>query len=106
MTKTERLAQQEARAKEALAAMQKRLAVVQAQQHAVTRKAKDKRRALVGTMADDAGLFVWSDADLADIFGLLAMLVPCPNPVAVLEGLLGEESSRLSVGGEAFVSHS
>jgi hypothetical protein len=55
-----------------------------------TRKASNKRRYRVGALADEAGLLAWSDSDLQAIFGLLAALGPCPNPVAVLESLLHE----------------
>ena len=79
--------QRKAKAKDAA------LAVLERQAEAVKRledkKDATRRRHAVGDLAARAGLFVWSDAVLTQLFGLLATLAPCPNPVAVLEGLLG-----------------
>jgi hypothetical protein len=84
-----KLAQQEWAAK--MAALEQRKAIAQAEAtvREETRKAVNKRRYHVGALADDAGLFAWSNADLAAAFAVLALLCDTPNPAAVLEGLLG-----------------
>jgi hypothetical protein len=96
MTKTERLAVQIQRNKQALAQRQARL-------REVTRQATNKRRYQVGALADDAGLLAWSNADLAGLFTALATLKDVPNPVAVLEAILGD-SQRCTVGCETGVA--
>jgi hypothetical protein len=88
MTRIERLAQTEARAKARVQAQRQRLAKVQSAQRAEERTQLAKRRKLVGTMVEDAGLFVLDDATLAGLMQRLAPLVQMPNPVAVLESLL------------------
>ena len=52
------------------------------------KKARTRRRHAVGDLAERAGLFAWDNGTLAELFALLARLTPCPNPVAVLEGVL------------------
>jgi len=88
MTRQERAARREQRLKEALATKARELAQVQAQHRADERAARTKRRIIVGTMADAAGLFVWDDPTLRGLFQRLALLRETPDPVAVLEGLL------------------
>ena|SRR5215813_259240 len=90
MTREERAAQREQRLKEELAAKERELAQVQAQNRAAERAKRAKRRQYVGTLADAAGLFVWEDATLAGLFQALAMLRETPDPVAVLESLLDD----------------
>ena len=77
MTRAERLAQTEARARAKLDADRKRLAQVQAQQRDAERQALHKRRVLVGKLAEEAGLFA-----------RLAPLAAAAAPVAALEALL------------------
>ena len=77
MTRAERLDKAAARAKAALETQRKALAQIQAAQHDEERKALTKRRLLVGTLVEQAGLFA-----------ALSRLVETPDPVAVLEGLL------------------
>jgi hypothetical protein len=99
MTRAERLAEQVQKAKDKLAAeaqrakarlAEQRQAVSQAEAmvQADARKALTRRRYSVGYLAERHGLFAWSDADLDVMFEALAFLVPCPNPAALLEGLL------------------
>jgi hypothetical protein len=103
MTRAERLAQTEERAKARLEAGRKRLAQVQAQRALQDRKIRNKRRYQVGAMADDAGLLALSDADLAGLFALLAPLTQVPYPVGMLESLLcdTERPALESVDGRA-----
>lgn len=70
-----------------------------------TRKATNRRRYLVGALADEAGLLAWSDTDLAGIFAALAPLKAVPHPVAVLEAILGD-APQWSVGCEPGVDAS
>src|SRR5712664_3908048 len=88
MTRAERLAQTEARARAKLDADRKRLAQVQAQQRDAERQALHKRRVLVGKLAEEAGLFALDDALLAGLFARLAPLAAAAAPVAALEALL------------------
>ena len=88
MTRAERLAQTEARARAKLDAQRTRLAQVQAAQRDEERKALTKRRLLVGKLVDEAGLFSLDDATLAGLFARLTSLVEAPDPVAVLDALL------------------
>ena len=84
----ERLLEHERIAKEQRLAQRKAIMQAEAAVREEDRKATNKRRYHVGAMADEAGLFAWSNADLRGLFGLLATLGDCPDPVAVLEGLL------------------
>ena len=77
MTRAERLERAAARAKAALETQRKALAQIQAAQHDEERKALTKRRLLVGTLVEQAGLFA-----------ALSGLVTTPDPVACLESLL------------------
>ena len=88
MTRAERLAHAEARAKARLDAQRSQLAKVQAQRQAEEQNALRKRWALVGKLAHEAGLFPLSDATLLQLFAMLASLVDAPDPVATLDGLL------------------
>jgi hypothetical protein len=107
MTRQERAARREQRLKEALATKARELAQVQAQHRADERAQRTKRRVIVGTMADAAGLFVWDDTTLRGLFQMLAMLRETPDPVAVLEGLLSDVGSHpgRSVDGMAHATH-
>jgi hypothetical protein len=88
MTRQERAARREQRLKEELATKARELAQAQAQKRAADRAKRTKRRVIVGTMADAAGLFVWDDPTLRGLFQTLALLHETSDPVAVLEGLL------------------
>lgn len=90
MTRDERLAIAEERARRQLATQQRRLAHIQAQQREDERKALTRRRQQVGKLADKAGLLGWDDTTLDQLFVLLGTLRDVPHPVAVLEGLLSE----------------
>ena len=93
MTRAERLAQTEVRARAKLDADRTRLKQVQAQQRDAERQAVHRRRVLVGKLVDEAGLFSLDDATLAGLFARLAPLVDAPDPIALLEGLLRDRSS-------------
>lgn len=99
MTRAERAAEKLRKAKEKAEALQRLHKEQMVAQHAERRKAElvfreetrkaDKRRcARIGELAQEAGLFVWSDTELAGLFQILATLTPCPDPVAFLAGLL------------------
>ena len=107
MTRAERLAQTEARARAKLDADRKRLAQVQAQQRDAERQALHKRRVLVGKLVEEAGLFCLEDATLAGLFARLTPLVEAPDPVALLDALLSDGGSPPSgsVPGCADASH-
>jgi hypothetical protein len=81
-------AQRLAKEKDAALAQSERQAAAQARLEA--RKALTRRRYAVGDLAERAGLFAWDNTVLGDLFTLLALLVETPNPVAVLDALLGE----------------
>jgi hypothetical protein len=84
----ERLAEQEREAKEQRANQRKAIAQAEAAQREETRKADNKRRYHVGALAQEAGLFVWSNSDLKAVFAVLGRLGDTPNPAAFLEGFL------------------
>ena len=88
MTRAERLAQTEARARAKLEAQRKQLAQVQAAQREEERKALHRRRMLVGKLAEDAGLLALEDTMLAVLFARLTPLVAAAEPVVALEVLL------------------
>jgi hypothetical protein len=90
MTRAERAALREQRLKDQLDAKNRELAQVQAQNRAAERTAREKRRYLVGLLADKAGLLVWDDATLMRLFTLVSPLTQMPNPEAVLEALLAD----------------
>jgi len=75
-------------AKESRAAQRKTILQAEAAVREETRKATNKRRFHVGAMAEEAGLFAWSNADLQKIFLAVARLGETPSPGAVLESLL------------------
>lgn len=86
-----KLAEQQRLAKEGEAKQRLEIRVAEAQVREETRKATHKRRYHVGVLAEEAGLFAWSDADLAAVFAVLGTLREVSHPAAVLEGLLVEE---------------
>jgi hypothetical protein len=88
MTRAEQLAQAAARAQEKLDRDKKSLAQVQAQQRSEDRKARNRRRYQIGTMADAAGLCDLDDTTMAGLFTLLTPLTQAMDPVAVLASLL------------------
>jgi hypothetical protein len=88
----EKLAEKAQAAKDAVAEQRKAVALAEAAQREAARKDLHKRRYHVGALAHEAGLFVWSNADLAGVFAVLAKLRDVPNPGAVLEGILGVEN--------------
>jgi hypothetical protein len=92
MTRAEQLAQAAARAQEKLDRDKKSLAQVQAQQRSEERKARHRRRVEVGTLADAAGLCALDDPTLTELFALLASLAEGPNPGAVLQSLVVDET--------------
>jgi hypothetical protein len=98
MTRAERLAEQEARAKARLDKQRKLHAAAQARRREEEQRQRTKRYQLLGQLLDDAGLLTLSDTDLAGLFRILAPLVHVPDPVAVLASLVGEtEGPTLAV---------
>ena len=93
MTRAERLAQTEARARAKLDADRTRLKQVQAQQRDAERQALHRRRVLVGKLVEDTGLFALDDQTLAGLFQALTALAEAPDPVTLLEGLLSASAS-------------
>ena len=92
MTRDERAARRAQRLKDAIAAKGQELAQVEAQQRADARAKRDRRRQRVGTLAEAAGLLIWDDTTLAGLFQILATFRETPDPVAVLDALVGETS--------------
>jgi len=90
MTRAEKATLREQRLKATLAAKGRELAQVQAQNRAAERAKRARRRQQVGTLADAAGLLIWDDRTLADLFQVLATFRETPDPVAVLERLLAD----------------
>ena len=88
MTRAERAERQAARLRAKREAITKQLASAEARQRVDERKARDKRRYLIGQMVEAAGLFAWTDADLEAVFQALATLRDVPHPGAVMDGLL------------------
>ena len=95
MTREERAAKHAQRLKDDITAKSQELAEVKAQQRADARAKRDRRRQRVGTLAETAGLLIWDDPTLAGLFQILATLRETPEPVAVLEALVGETSLAL-----------
>lgn len=85
----EKRAEEQRRAKEKDAVLAGRERQAEAVKRLEDKKATGRRRHAVGDLAERRGLFGWENAVLDELFALLATLAPCPNPVAVLEGLLG-----------------
>jgi hypothetical protein len=90
MTRAERAALREQRLKDQLATASRQRAHLEAQERAAARTARARRHQRVGALADAAGLFVWDDTTLAQLFTLLRPLTQMPNPEAVLEALLAD----------------
>jgi len=65
------------------------LAHAQVAQRAADRAAAAKRRQRIGCYAEEAGLLVWEDAIIAGVFQILAQLTDAPDPVKLLDSLLG-----------------
>ena len=101
MTKQEQLEARLQRAQEKRAKDRAALASVKSALREQARKTRDQRRYHVGRLADEAGLLVWEDSTLADLFTLLATLQAVPTPVAVLEGLLREGDGHALAEAEA-----
>jgi hypothetical protein len=90
----DRLHAQEAKTREAMARDKQRLAMIQAQQRSLEKKARDLRRYQVGMLADSCGLLVVDDAILRPLFTMLHGMTSTPNPVALLEALLKDVSGQ------------
>jgi hypothetical protein len=88
MTRAERLAQQEARAKEKLRKDRKKVVQATQKRRGEEKRRRTKQQYLVGKLADDAGLLELDATMLAALFRLLGPLTQVPDPVAVLEALL------------------
>lgn len=68
---------------------------------------RNKRRFLVGKLADNAGLFALSDADLEALFQALSPLAAVPSPAAVLTAALQDikGASGTSVDASGHAAH-
>jgi hypothetical protein len=87
-TRAERAAEAEAKFRTRKEALTREIARQQAVQRNEDRKARDKRRYLVGKMLDEAGLFAWSDASVERVVELLAPLGPLANPDLIIGRVL------------------
>jgi hypothetical protein len=99
MNRTERLRQQEARAKEKLSKRRRELAAIRQEQRAEEKRLNRQRYIVVGAMADKAGLLTLSDADLAVLFAALEPLMSVPNPGAMLDALLSDTEALAYLSG-------
>jgi hypothetical protein len=106
MTREERAAKRAERLKERIEQDTKDLHTLQAANRAHARAQRDKRRFKVGLLADVAGLLDWDDGTLAGLFQILATLRDCPDPVGVLESLVGDGSlaeTKTAAGAASFL---
>jgi hypothetical protein len=103
MTRTERRAHQEARAKARLVARRKQLAHVQAQRRQAEQQDRTRRWLRVGQLVDQAGLFAMTDHALATVVTLIGRLALRSEVVAPLEALVWslDGQPRLAVDGMA-----
>jgi hypothetical protein len=99
MNRTERLREQEVRAKEKLSKRRKTLADIRKARRAEEKRLNRQRYWVVGALADTAGLLALSNADLAVLFAALKPLVSVPNPGAVLEALLSDTETLAYLSG-------
>lgn len=76
--------------KEDLAKQQTETRKAEAALREATRKADNKRRYHWGAVAQEAGLFDWSNADWQAVCAVLARLADVPHPAALLEAVLCE----------------
>jgi hypothetical protein len=88
MTRAEKAARAEARLRDRKKTIAKGIAQAQAVQRGEDRKARDKRRYLVGKLVEDAGLLALSDSGLEALLQALGPLLPLPNPHLRLGSLL------------------
>jgi hypothetical protein len=88
MTRDERAAKREQRLKDDIAAKERELAQVQAENQEAARAKVVKRQQRVGELAGAAGLLIWDDATLRKLFRILLRLREFADPVLVLEDLL------------------
>jgi hypothetical protein len=88
MTRVERARQAEARARARAEAQRKQRLQLEALQRAKERKARDRRRYLVGLRADEAGWLGLSDATIVQLFQGLRPLVETADPVGTLAALV------------------
>jgi hypothetical protein len=65
-----------------------------------------QRQQTIGSLADQAGLFGWSDADFADVFQALARVADVPNPGVALAAFLDGVTSKNGHGDEEGLSRS
>lgn len=89
MTRAEKAAQREQRLKEQLESARRQRTQLEAQERAAIRAALHRRHTRVGAMADAAGLLAWDDGTIEQLFQVLARLRDAPDPVKVLDALLG-----------------
>lgn len=90
MTRAERAAEKVRKEKEKRDAQDRKVRKAESTFREETRKADNKRRYYIGALAHEAGLFAWSNSEIAAVFAVLARLQETPNPAAVLDGLLVE----------------
>jgi hypothetical protein len=91
MTRAERLVEQQRKAEEALARARQRLSGAKREMRAGAEKDRAARRRRTGLQADAAGWFVWDEGTVLNLLALIgSRLAHVPNPVAVLDALLGE----------------
>ena len=91
MTRDQRLAEQERKRAERPRQDRRRLTATRRERRALADEARAQRRKRTGLQADEHGWFVWDEGTVEQLLALVpARLAHVPNPVAVLEALLGE----------------
>jgi hypothetical protein len=90
MTKAERLAAKIQQSKETIEKQRKALAESEAALREETRQATNKRRYQVGALAEEAGLFVWTNTELVDAFTALARGRERERQLAITEAILSD----------------
>lgn len=86
-----KLAEEERKHAERLRAARTKLTQTRRESRDLDKDARAARRRRTGLYADEAGLFVWDEGTVAQLFTLLAeRLAHVPDPVAVLEALLSD----------------
>jgi hypothetical protein len=79
-------AEEAARAK--IDEQRRKLASIASAQRTEAKKARDRRRYQVGTLADDAGLLAFDDAFLKELLALLSQVVQQADPHATVAACL------------------
>ena len=96
MTRDERLAEEERKRTERLRKARERLSATKRARRDEADKRLATRRKQTGLDAEEAGLFVWDEGTVRQLFALLGTkLAEVADPVAVLDALLSDPVSQV-----------